>query len=127
MKYPMLCSWVTMRRQNNKYYIYDHMYDSEDEIEKDLFCFLKKLDGKNDPYKISNYTHDDVDKILKELYDSKLIRNSRLIKESFGTFQFALFFPRKTRNKRIICFFFEYVIACIVAAGFGYRNSFLPE
>ena len=110
MKYPMLCNWVTMRKEDDKYFIYDHMCDLEDEIGRDLYYFMKKLNGKNDPYKISNYSHDEVDKILKELYDAEMIRKSRLYKERFGTFQFALFFPHITKNNRRICFFLNMLL-----------------
>ena len=128
MDYPMVnnCLSYTYNEDNDTYTVKNIDTDEEITVNSSTVFFINKLDGKTNPFDLLPSVEPSlVVEYLDRLRDAELIRDSRLNKEVFGTWIYALFIPKDRTNRmrpaRIICYFLSWllVLSWIPAMAFG--------
>ena len=97
MKYPMLVNWLkTTKNDDGTYTLTDINSGKTYTMNKALYSFISKLDGKTHPYKIDkSYPEKTVDSVIGRCEDEGLIRRRRLIID-FPQIMFTLWIPEIT-------------------------------
>ncbi len=106
MKYPMTNNWLSYRRiSNNEYEVTDNIDGSVYTMGCTIAKFSKQLDGHKNPYEVDSFLPtEDVRTMLCELHKNDLLRSSRVLESSFGSFLYTIWIPRWTPFLRIFAF-----------------------
>lgn len=106
MKYPMTNNWLSYRRISDyEYEVTDNLDDSVYTMGRTIAKFAKRLNGKMNPYHIDpSLSNKDVRSMLSELHKHDLLRSSRVLEASFGSFLYTIWIPRRTPFLRIFAF-----------------------
>lgn len=103
--YPWLANWIRFKRiGNNKYKVYDCLFDKKYILTKESVDRLRMLDGDTDPLDIySDLSEDEVYDLIEKYEQAGLIRKGRFLIKSFPTINYTLLVPQKTKTNRKIC------------------------
>ena len=113
MKYPMVNNWVFYTKNGSRYKVFDDLMDKEYEMPPGVFRLFISLDGYTNPYHTgSGFSRTQVRDILRFLENKELIRNSRILEKSFGTFLITLFHIESERIKKQAKMF-DYIISLL--------------
>lgn len=106
MKYPMTNNWLSYRRISDyEYEVTDNLDDSVYTMGRTIAKFAKRLNGETNPYHIDpSLSREDVKSMLSELHKHDLLRSSRVLESSFGSFLYTIWIPRWTPFLRIFAF-----------------------
>ena len=106
MKYPMTNNWLSYRRISDyEYEVTDNLDDSVYTMGCKIAKFAKQLDGHTNPYEVDRFLpKEDVRSMLAELNKSDLLRSSRVLESSFGSFLYTIWIPQWTPFLRIFAF-----------------------
>ena len=106
MKYPMTNNWLSYRRISDyEYEVTDNLDDSVYTMGCTIAKFAKQLDGHTNPYEVDRFLpKEDVRSMLTELNKNDLLRSSRVLESSFGSFLYTIWIPQWTPFLRIFAF-----------------------
>ena len=101
-KYPKLCTTLSFQKTEEGYHAEEFLTEDRYFFSDRVAAFVTQLDGKRDPYRIrSGMTREEVDEVLDFLRKEGLLRRSRLLLHTGGSFFWTLLTTPRGREPRL--------------------------
>ncbi len=111
MQYPMLKNYLEYEEdEEGSVIVSDYLQGYAYTISPDTYSFAKKLNGSRNPHTIPGYTSQERRAMLRELRETKLLRESRVLEKHFGTIYYTLLYDHLNERLGFLSKIWNYLL-----------------